>query len=308
MKAFPVLFITLASAATVHAATVTWGGAGSQASPAFWNQPVTGNPGENDDPTHWNQADPPDMTGADDAVINGGGIQKNGSIDFSGGSVMTLNSGAYFSLNNSTNNFTITGGSGLSIQNGTFDATVNAITVSGAGSYIEVVTGSLFFTSTSSSAVGLNSGGQAIVRTGGTISTSTFFNSQNTNATNVGGIFVLDGGTLVATGAESNPIRAAYGLDGGGFDFTSIGGTIQLDDFTGGSVTTYLEGKATSGFFKIDGTTVSGFGSGNAVNGEWLEVTDNGGSGSLTLVPEASSALLGALGMLRLMRRRRTGS
>ena len=291
----PTLALTIA---TANAATVTWGGAGSSSAYAWWND------GNNSLPTHWNQASPPDVTGADDAVINGGGIQKNGSLAISGGSAMTLNLGAAFRLNTTSNNFTVTGGSSLVINDGGFIALVNAVTVGGAGSYLEVVSGSFLFDN-SANAIGLTGGGQAIARAGGTIESTTFFNSQNSSDP-TGGTFVIDGGTLLASGAQANPIRAAQGLDGGGFDFTGLGGTIQIDDYTGGgTLTTYLEGKAGSGFFKIDGTIVSGFGQSNSVGGLWLELTDNTGSGTLTLIPEASAALLGAAGSLLLLRRRR---
>ena len=188
MKTPQLLACLLALPTTGLAATVVWGGAGSQASPAFWNLPVNGGPGRNDDPTHWNRDTPPDMSGADDAVINGGGIQKNDELDFTGGSTMTLNAGAYFVRNTTaTFGFNINGGSGLLINDGTFEANVVFTTIAGPTSFLEVVNGAYVFNSQSTSAIGLNNGATATVRAGGTIETSTFFNSQNQNVA-TGGI------------------------------------------------------------------------------------------------------------------------
>jgi hypothetical protein len=270
---------------SVLPAVVTWGGAGSAGSPEFWDS------ASNSDPTHWNQATPPEMTGPDDAIINGGGIQKDNSHTFSKGSAMTLNSGAFFRLNNTTNNFNVNSAALIVINDGNFECNTNAATVSGANSVIEVVKGSFVYNAQTIYGFGMNNGATAIVRAGGVLESTTFFNCQNIE-TPVGATFVIDGGTLLASGAESNPIRAGWGLDGGGFDFTAVGGMIRMDNFTGGDLTAYLTAQATTGFFKINGTTVSGFGSSNAVSGKFLALTDNGTSGSLVLtaVPAGSYA------------------
>jgi len=55
----------------------------------------------------------------------------------------------------------------------------------------------------------------------------------------------------------------------------------------------------------IEGTQVWGLGSANAVNGKYLEFSGSNTAGSLTLVPEPSSAALLGLGGLALLLRRR---
>ena len=264
-------------------AVVTWGGAGSEATPELWDDVAN-----NSNPTHWNRSTPPNLAGVDDAVINGGGVLKGDTLTISGGSSLTLNSNAFVGLGPTSSVFNIQSGASLVINSGTFSASTNALTVAGAASFLEVVDGSFVFNSQATFGFGLNNGATAIVRSGAVLESDTFFNSQNA-AVAVGGTFIIDGGTLRASGPQAEPIRAANGLDGGGYDFTGVGGTIQLDNFTGANLTTYLEGKATTGFFKINGTTVSGFGPSNAVNGRYLALTDNGTSGSLILTPVAVS-------------------
>ncbi len=257
---------------------IVWGGAGNAGSPELWDS------ASNSDPTHWNRATPPNMAGVDKAIINGGGIQKEAPHTFSIGSSMTLNSGAFLRLNSGeTDTFYINSGASVVINDGNFEAKTSAVTVSGATSRLKVVSGSFVFDPLTIYGLGLNKGARAIVRAGAVIESTTFFNSQNDGLALVGGTFVIDGGALRASGPQDNPVRASNGLDGGGYDFTGAGGKIQIDDFTGGDLTTYFEGLATTGFFKIGGVTVSGFGPSNEVSGQYLALTDNGTSGSVVL-------------------------
>ncbi len=104
--------------------------------------------------------------GTDNAVINDGGLQKDNDHDFTGGSTMTLNLGAYFRRNTtSTFGFTINGGSGLLINEGQFDANVAFFTVASTASYLEVVNGTFRFNAQSTSGFGINGGATVPQRT-----------------------------------------------------------------------------------------------------------------------------------------------
>ena len=161
--------------------------------------------------------------------------------------------------------------------------------VDGAGQHIRVDTGSL---------VTVNSGSTLAVS-----GDNSFYDITN------GGTINLAGGTLAAIGAASNPIRAQYGIGTSAINFTELGATIQVDNFTGADLLTYLESKRPTGFFDIDGVQVAGFGAAFANgNGEYLEFTGTSSAGSLTLVaiPEPfSTALLGLGGLALILRRRK---
>jgi len=168
---------------------------------------------------------------------------------------------------------------------------------------------------TMTSGSSLTISGDFIVRDGATIavesgSTLTLTGAAGTNhqfITHGGSTFNI-GGTLAANGPSGNPLKAPSGLNGGGFNFTTLGAKMQFDEFTGsGTLLGYLKGKATNGFFLIDGTTVSDLGMDNAENGMFLKFTGSDTAGSLTLVavPEPSSAALLGLGGLALILRRR---
>jgi len=259
----------------------TWGGAGRVAAPAFWND------SNNSLPTHWARLSPPNMAAGHHATIQGGGIQKNNGLEFANGASMTLNLGAYYRLNTTTNNpIRLIDGSSLLINDGTFIANTQFLTIS--ASSLEVVNGSFVYNHQATAGFGMNNGAIVTIRPGGLVETSNFFNTNNQNA-GPGGTIVIDGGTLRASGPQADPLRANNNAPGGGgFDFTHPGGTIELGNFTGGNLTTYLEGKASAGFFKIDGTTVSGFGLSNAIHDRYLALTDNGSSGALTLTSLAA--------------------
>ncbi len=256
--------------------SLIWGGAGSEAAPVFWNQP-----GSNNLPTHWARPSPPDMAAGNHATILAGGIQRNNGLTFDNGASMTLNFGAHFRLNpTSSYHFDLVNGSSLLINDGTFIANTASLTL--IASSLEVVNGSLLYNHQAGNGFRMNNGATLTVRSGGLVQASNFFNT-NYRSSGTGSSIVIDGGTLRVSGAQADPLRATNGLNGGGFDFTHPGGTIELDNFTGGNLTSYLEGKASSGFFKIDGTTASGLGPSHAIDERYLELTDNGTSGTLIL-------------------------
>ena len=254
----------------------TWGGAGSAADPVFWNE--TNN---NSLPSHWAHPSPPDMAAGNHATIQAGGIQRNNGLTFDNGASMTLNFGASFRLNNtSTSPLNLSSGSSLLINNGAYVANTQSLTIS--ASSIEVVNGSLIYNHQAGNGFRMNNGSTVTIRAGGLVQASNFFNT-NYLSTGSGSTIMIDGGTLRVSGAQTDPLRATEGLNGGGFDFTHPGGTIELSNFTGGNLTTYLQGRANNGFFKIDGTTASGFGPSHAINDRYIELSDNGTSGALTL-------------------------
>ncbi len=255
-----------------------WGGAGSEAAPVFWNE------SNNSLPTHWARPSPPNMAAGHHATIQAGGIQRNNGLAFDNGASMTLNFGAYFRLNTTnTSPITLFNGSSLLINDGTFVANTQFLTLS--ASSLEVVNGSFIYNHQAGAGFGMNNGATVTIRSGGLVEASNFFNTNN-QSTGTGATIVIDGGTLRVSGAQADPLRATNGLGGGGFDFTHPGGTIELSNFTGGNLTSYLQGRASTGFFKIDGTTVSGFGPSHAIHGRYLVLTDNGTSGALTLATD----------------------
>lgn len=257
-------------------ASLIWGGAGSEAAPVFWNE--TNN---NKLPTHWARPSPPNMAAGNHATLQAGGIQRNNGLAFDNGASMTLNFGAYFRLNTTNSNpITLFNGSSLLINQGTFQANTQFLTLS--ASSLEVVNGSFIYNHQAGAGFGMNNGATVTIRSGGLVEASNFFNTNN-QSTGAGSTIVIDGGTLRAAGPEADPLRATNGLGGGGFDFTHPSATIELSNFTGENLTTYLQGRASSGFFKIDGTTVSGFGPSHAINHRYLKLSDNGTSGALTL-------------------------
>ena len=178
---------------------------------------------------------------------------------------------------------------------------------------LEVSGGSTF--TFSSGDIIANKGGTITVKTGSTIKVSGNNSAFQTNAGGTSGSVYSLEGTLLASGASSNPIKAPSGLGtDGGFDFTTLGAKIQFDNFTGSNLLTYLNGKATIGggtnsFFMIEGTKVHGFDVTDAVNGKYIQFTGSSTAGSLELVaapvPEPSSTALLGLGGLALILRRR---
>ena len=173
------------------------------------------------------------------------------------------------------------------------------------------VSGGSTFTFTSGDMIA--KGGTVTIGSGSTLevtgSGSAF--QANKNGT-VGSIFDIEG-TLIASGASANPIKAPSGLTAdGGFNFTTLGAKIQIDNYNGsGTLENYLSNKANVGgsvigFFMIEGTKVTGFGDTNAVNGKYIKFTGSDTAGSLALVPEPSSAtLLGLAGLALILRRRK---
>ena len=146
-------------------------------------------------------------------------------------------------------------------------------------------------------------------------------NGAQENGNGVGGAIIMQNGTINVT--EANSFRSTVNF-AGFINFTGAAGSASIVQTSNGTINTALAAKLSAtalSYFAIDGTMVStGItynGSnlaainaalatgGNVVGGRYFFITNTSGTQTLTLIPEPSAALLGGLGMLCLLRRRR---
>lgn len=156
---------------------------------------------------------------------------------------------------------------------------------------------------------------------GGATINADFIRIEGTG-TAVGSTIALGNGTI--TVSDSNGFRSAGPTFNGSINFTGAAGSASIVQTNNGTVNTALAAKLSAtalSYFAIDGTMVStGIAyngsnlaainaalatGGNVVGGRHFFITDTSGTQTLTLIPEPSAALLGGIGLLCLLRRRR---
>jgi len=274
--------VTLAAQAT----EITSAGGGSEATPWWWGNG-----------TSWLGGTVPTLDGTDDAIVDGGGMQKQWAFDITGGSSLILTDNAYFRQYASNAENTELNNGVLTIDSGKMD--VEQLDVRG-GSTIEIGAGGWLrqnndASGTTTPGVRIYGGSQVTVHAGGLLENLGHFVYNGASSR-----YNIAGGTLLVSGPSNNSVGRWGTVTDAGVNFTGVGGKLQMDQYSGtDTLSDHFLTKATTGFFMINGTYVTGFGAEHAIEGLYLEVyssnddTDAGtlDSGSVTLYLPSSGTV-----------------
>jgi hypothetical protein len=299
---------TLSLATSSNAATVFQTANGAVLTEANWSSGL---------PTIGNQG----TIGINATYVGGTGVGTTGQFDgwdvlLTGGILSRAGGSAALVLKNGTtlvvdgasaelvySGISVTGGSSYTINNGTGTSNVARATNIDNTSVLTINGGTSTFnreiTLTGDGTFTVNGGSLSI--TAGADASQTGFKSSG--AATTGGFF-FNGGTTTAPDFSLAASRTAYfgGSSAGTVSLANLGTNITLDWLADSLMTlsitgadqTFYEALWTSTTLKYDGGNIGAF-------ADYFQVSGT----SLSLIPEPSAALLSALGVLGLLRRRR---